>query len=113
MYTTGPTMPDPAVFLQIFRSNEASQKANKWQGRNITRWQNAEWDKIYAAQAAELDPIKRAALLITLNEMVIDDVVVIPVVTRPSVAAVAKGLTCELAGFDSYIWDLANWFKEA
>jgi peptide/nickel transport system substrate-binding protein len=112
MYTTGPTQPDPSVFLQLFLSTEMSQKANKWQGRNITRWQNAEWDKLYAQQLGELDPIKRAAMIIKLNEMVIEDVVVIPVVTRPSVAAVTKTLTCELSGFDSYIWDLANWFKE-
>ncbi len=113
MYTTGPNQPDPAVFLQLFLSTEVAQKSNKWQGRNITRWQNAEWDKVYADQAAELDPIKRAALLIKLNNMVIEDVVVIPVVTRPSVAAVTKGLACELSGFDSYIWDYANWYKEA
>jgi peptide/nickel transport system substrate-binding protein len=113
MYTTGPTQPDPSVFLQLFLSTEAAQKANKWQGRNITRWQNAEWDKLYARQLGELDPITRAAMIIKLNEMVIEDVVVIPVVTRPSVAAVTKNLTCELSGFDSYIWDLANWFKEA
>ena len=113
MYTTGPTQPDPSVFLQLFLSTEVSQKANKWQGRNITRWQNSAWDKLYAEQLGELDPIKRAAIIIKLNEMVIEDVVVIPVVTRPSVAAVTKSLTCELSGFDSYIWDLANWFKEA
>jgi peptide/nickel transport system substrate-binding protein len=113
MYTTGPNQPDPSVFLQLFLSTEVSQKANKWQGRNICRWQNADWDKLYAQQLGELDPIKRAAMLIKLNEMVIEDIVVIPVVTRPSVAAVTKSLTCELSGFDSYIWDLANWFKEA
>jgi peptide/nickel transport system substrate-binding protein len=113
MYTTGPNQPDPSIFLQLFLSTEISQKSNKWQGRNITRWQNAEWDALYKSQLGELDPIKRAAILIKLNEMVIEDVVVIPVVTRPSVAAVGKGLVCELSGFDSYIWDFANWFKEA
>eukprot|EP01037_Dinobryon_pediforme_P004281 gene4281-4331_t len=113
MYTTGPNQPDPSIFLQLFLSTEVSQKSNKWQGRNITRWQNAEWDALYKSQLGELDPIKRAAILIKLNEMVIEDVVVIPVVTRPSVAAVGKGLVCELSGFDSYIWDFANWFKEA
>ncbi len=113
MYTTGPTQPDPAIFLQLFLSTEVAQKSNKWQGRNITRWQNKEFDDTWHAQEAELDPVKRAALLIHLNDLVIDNVVVIPVVTRPSVAAVAKPLICELSGFDSYIWDFASWYKEA
>jgi len=113
MYTTGPIQPDPAVFLQMFLSTEKAQKSNRWQGRNITRWESKEWDAIYAQQAAELDPIKRAALLIRLNEIVIEEFVVIPVVTRPAVAGVAKTLTCELSGFDSYIWNLASWYKEA
>ena len=113
MYTTGPTLPDPQLWLQLFLSTECSQKSNKWQGRNITRWQNAEFDAVYKQAAAELDPVKRAALIIKLNDLVVDNVVVIPIVTRPSVAAVAKTLQAELSGFDSYIWDLANWFKDA
>jgi peptide/nickel transport system substrate-binding protein len=112
MYTTGPTQPDPAIFLRLFLSSEVAQKSNKWQGRNIPRWQNKEFDDTWHAQEAELDPIKRAALLIHLNDLVIDNVVVIPVVTRPSVAAVTKPLICELSGFDSYIWNYAAWYKE-
>ena len=46
MYTTGPTQPDPAAFVQLFLSSEAAQKSNKWQGRNICRWQNAEFDGV-------------------------------------------------------------------
>ena len=42
----------------------------------------------------------------------IENVVAIPVVTRPSVAAVGTKLQAELSGFDSYIWDLANFYKE-
>jgi peptide/nickel transport system substrate-binding protein len=50
-------------------------------------------------------------MLIRLNEMAIEDFVVIPVVTRPAVAALTKPLTAEMSGFDSYLFDLPNWFK--
>jgi peptide/nickel transport system substrate-binding protein len=112
MYTTGPTQPDPQLWMQLFLSSEVAQKSNKWQGRNICRWQNAEFDGVFRQAATELDPIKRAALLIKLNDLVIQNIVVIPVVTRPSVAAVGKRLQAELSGFDSYIWDLANYYME-
>src|ERR1041384_6018011 len=40
MYNNGPQQPDPAVFLRQFCSWEVAAKEKKWQGRNITRWQN-------------------------------------------------------------------------
>src|SRR5262249_2613368 len=43
MYNTGPNFPDPGVWMQSFLSTEAASKENKWQGRNITRWKNAEY----------------------------------------------------------------------
>ncbi len=113
MYTTGPTRPDPQLWLQLFLSTETAQRSNKWQGRNICRWRNAEFDSIYHQAETEIDPAKRAALLIKLNDLVIDNIVVIPVVTRPNVAALAKNLRAEMSGFDSYIWDLANFYMDA
>lgn len=112
MYTTGPNLPDPQQWLQLFLSTQTAQKENKWQGRNITRWQNKDFDKLYDEAAAEVHPVKRAALIIQMNDMLVDDVAVIPVVTRPNVAAVINGLECEISGFDSYIWDFASWYKE-
>ena len=37
MYTTTMTAPDAERFMDQFKSDEVSQKANKWQGRNICR----------------------------------------------------------------------------
>ena len=113
MYTTGPNAPDPGVWMQSYLSNEAASKANKWQGRNITRWRNAEWDKLYATAEAELDPIKRAAMYITLNDMPVMDQAIIPVVYRPSVAAAATKLSFRFSGWDSYIAEYQDWFMEA
>ena len=84
--------PDPEVFLRQFCSWEVATKDNKWQGRNITRWQNKEYDDIYKAAQGELDPVKRAAMMIKLNDLVVNDHVVIPVVARPGVAAVSNKL---------------------
>jgi peptide/nickel transport system substrate-binding protein len=111
-YSNGMAQPDPEVFLRQFCSWEASQKANKWQGRNITRWQNQEYDETHKAASVELDPAKRAALLIKCNDMAIDNQVVIPVVTRPQSTGVSNKLVVELTGWDNNTWDIQNWFKE-
>jgi peptide/nickel transport system substrate-binding protein len=112
MYNNGPQQPDPEVFLRQFLSNEAATKENKWQGRNITRWLNKEYDDIHKAAQLELDPVKRAAMLIKLNEMAVNNQVVIPVVARPVVTAVANNLVVELTGWDNNTWDLPNWYKD-
>ena len=67
MYSNGMNAPDPEVFLRQFCSWEVATKDNKWQGRNITRWQNKEYDDIHKAAQVELDPVKRAAMLIKLQ----------------------------------------------
>jgi peptide/nickel transport system substrate-binding protein len=113
MYTTTQTQPDPGSFMNQFVSSEASTKENKWQGRNITRWKNAEYDKLFLQGEGELDPVKRAALYIRMNELVIENVFVIPVVWRGGVAAVSNKLSAPLSGWDNNTWNLKDWFREA
>ena len=89
------------------------RKENKWQGRNITRWRNEEYDKLCRAAETELDPVKRAALFIKMNDLVIQNVVVIP---RPAAArgsaVSSKLMRADISGWDSDFWNLANWYRE-
>ncbi len=112
MYTTTMTQPDPELFMNQFTSWEVASKENKWQGRNITRWKSEEYDKLYRSAESELDPVKRAALFIKMNELVIQNVVVIPVVFRPRVAAIANTMRVEQSGWDSDFWNVHNWYRE-
>lgn len=113
MYTTTMTQPDPGTFMNQFTSWEYSNQNNKWQGRNITRWQNEEYDMLYRQAEGELDPVKRAALFVRMNELVIENVVVIPVVHRGGVAAVSSKLHAPLSGWDNNTWNLKDWFRES
>jgi peptide/nickel transport system substrate-binding protein len=112
MYTTTMTQPDPELFMNQFTSWEIASKENKWQGRNITRWKNEDYDKLYRSAESELDPVKRAALFIRMNELVIQNIVVIPVVFRPRVAAIANTMRVEQSGWDSDFWNVHNWYRE-
>ncbi|HUK09528.1 MAG TPA: peptide ABC transporter substrate-binding protein [Stellaceae bacterium] len=112
MYTTTMTQPDPALFMNQFTSAEVASKDNKWQGRNITRWRNAEYDQAYKASEGELDPVKRAALFIKMNDLVIGDIVVIPVVYRPAVHGAAKNLQAPSSGWDNDLWLISDWYRE-
>jgi peptide/nickel transport system substrate-binding protein len=113
MYTTTMSQPDPEVFMVQFASYEAATKENKWQGRNITRWQNKAYDDNYKAAQSEVDPVKRAAMFIEANNMVINNYVVIPVVARPGVVAMGTKLNASISGWDNNTWDLSDWYKDA
>jgi peptide/nickel transport system substrate-binding protein len=114
MYTTTMTQPDPQRFMDQFVSWEVASKENKWAGRNPTRWRNEEYDRAWKAAEAEMDPVKRAALFIKMNDLVIQNIVVIPVVFRPRVAAVSKAMRDVVqSGWDGDFWALAYWSKQA
>jgi peptide/nickel transport system substrate-binding protein len=114
MYSFGPGSPDPQAHLNRFVSWEIAQKANNWSGRNIVRWSNAEYDRLWKQAETELDPVKRAALIIRMNDLLVEDVVLIPVIWRNGVRAVNHKLHgMELSDWDSDFWDLAHWYREA
>ena len=113
MYTTTMTQPDPELFMNQFTSWEVATKENKWQGRNITRWRNDEYDKAFRAAEGELDPVKRAALFVKMNELVCSDNAVIPVVYRPRVQAISNKLHANISGWDNDLWELRSWYRDA
>ncbi len=113
MFTTTMTQPDPGLFMRQFLSEECSARSNKWQGRNITRWRNPDYDKMFHSAENELDPVKRAALFIAMNDLVIKAVAVIPDVYRLSVSAVSNKLHAPLSGWDSNLWALQDWYRDA
>ena len=113
MYTTTMTQPDPERFMDQYTSWEVSSKANKWQGRNICRWVNDEYDKTYRAAEGELDPVKRAALFVRLNDLPVKDGVIIPLIARPRVNGTNLKLVAMPSGWDLDFSALQNWYREA
>ena len=80
--------------------------------RNITRFRNDEYDRLFRAADTELDPVKRAALFIKMNDLVIQNVVVIPVLWRNGVSAVGARLRgLDLSGWDNNTWRLPYWHR--
>jgi peptide/nickel transport system substrate-binding protein len=113
MLTNTVTQPDPEALMRQFVSWEIASKDNKWSGRNIVRWRNDEYDKAFRAAERELDPVKRATLFITMNDMVVEDQVVIPVASRGQVAAMSQRLRATQSAWDNDFWNLKDWHREA
>ncbi len=112
MYNTTMSAPDPQYFMNQFCSWEAASKANKYQGRNITRFKSEEYDRTYHAADSEVDPVKRAALFIKMNDIVIQANAIATVLWRSGVSASSQRLAgMDLTGWDSTFWHLPYWYK--
>jgi peptide/nickel transport system substrate-binding protein len=113
MYTTTMPQADPQRFMNQYVSWEMSSKANSWQGRNIVRWKNDEYDAAFRAAENELDPVKRAALFVRMNDLIVGSNHVIPLVRRPLVSGSLKNLRHVLSGWDITLWNIQDWWREA
>jgi len=47
-----------------------------------------------------------------MNDMVVEDVAVIPVVNRRRVAAMSNKIKAKLSGWDNDFWNLQDWYRE-
>jgi len=111
MYTTTQPQPDPERFLNQFTSWEVASKENKWLGRNVSRYTDPAADEAYKAAQKELDPAKRAAFLIKVNEIFCEANVILPILSRKKVVAVANSISHDHSGWDVDTWNLAAWYR--
>ncbi len=113
MFTTTMTQPDPQIFMEQFTTDQISQKANKWSSRNLARWSNAEFDSTFKAAQVEFDAVKRAAMFIKMNDLVVNDFHIIPLFSRPRPRAFVNKLNANLSAWDNDTCFLGTWSREA
>jgi len=110
MLTRSSDFPDMQNFLSGMVSNEAAQKTNGWKGNNYGRYQNPDYDKLFLTLNTELNPEKRAMIEIQLNDLLIKNNAVIPLIDRYS----ANGHRTDLintnpSAWESNVWNIAYW----
>jgi peptide/nickel transport system substrate-binding protein len=113
MFTTTMTQPDPQTFMEQFCTWELAQKANKWASRNLSRWTHPEYDAAHKAAQVELDPVKRAALFIKMNDLVVGDGHIIPLFARPRPVGTVNKIVAPISAWDNLTSFMTYWYREA
>lgn len=114
MFTTGNTNPDPGSYMQTYTCNQIPQKANNWTGDNVSRYCNPEYDALWQASSQELDSEKRRQIFLEMNDMLVDNVIVIPIVDRAEVVGVSNTIEgLELTPWDLNTWKIADWKRKS
>ena len=106
--------PEPQRFMDPFVSWEIASKENKWAGRNNMRWRNDDYDRAWKAAESEMDPMKRAAHFIRMNDLLTQHNAIVPMIWRANISAISNKLrNTDICGWDSSFWNLARWHREA
>jgi peptide/nickel transport system substrate-binding protein len=105
MYTTGNLNPDPNAYMKTFTCDTIPQKKNNWSGDNYSRYCNPDYDKLWQKSTTELDVNKRRQMFIEMNDILVNNAVVIPLIHRAEVV----GVTNNLQGLDLTPWDMSTW----
>ncbi|MBI5303868.1 MAG: peptide ABC transporter substrate-binding protein [Chloroflexi bacterium] len=82
LYSQGMSAPDDPIFVANWTCAQIKTKAANWTGRNLSRWCNADYDKLVDQLGNTVDPAKRATIYKQLNDMLVDNVMMIPLVAR-------------------------------
>lgn len=116
MYQSVPSTPRPLSFFEAWWSGpdgeNIAQASNKWQGSNNSRYQNPDFDVVWEATRTETDPEKLADNFIEMNDIVILDDAITPLVVVGSPRGAHKRMRPEnfdLAAYSYDYWNIANW----
>ena len=112
MYTNGSNGPDMEPYLGNWRTTEIPGPWNKWGGSNIPRWYNEDFDTLLDEMAGTVAPEDRHALTIQMNDILVQNGVMIPLVFRASVSAHANSISgVDMNAWDSELWNIADWTR--
>jgi len=113
MYANNSESPDPESYLGQYQCKNAPTPETQWQGENINRFCNPDYDALYATLATTTDLAARQDIAKRLNDMVTkDSMIVVPLVHRGTLSAHSNSLGgVQIDAWDSEMWNVADWFR--
>jgi len=112
MFTNGST-PDVATYLRAWTCAEVTGPDNSWLSNNTSRYCSEEYDVMQAELDATGDAARRIELAIALNDHLVQNGVIIPLIFRSSTSAhsnTIEGVWIN-GSFDSEMWNVAEWTR--
>lgn len=103
---------DPQSYFGNGLCDKAPTPASQWQGENISRFCDEEFDALHAELSATADMAKRIEIGQKLNTIVFEKGGMIPLVHRGRLSAHANTLGgVDLNVWDSELWNAADWYR--
>lgn len=115
MYANNFDGTDPEPYLAQYTCEKIPSPENQWQGENINRYCDKEYEKLLVELGRTADIEARAELAKKMNDMLTkDSMVIIPLVDRGRVSAHSNSLGgVVLNTWDSELWNASDWYRIA
>ncbi|WP_375173551.1 peptide ABC transporter substrate-binding protein [Pseudooceanicola sp.] len=113
MYANNFDGTDPEAYLAQHTCEKFPRPESQWQGENINRFCDEEFDALVAELGKTGELEKRAEIAKKLNDMLTkDSYVIVPLVDRGRVSAHSNTLGgVVLNTWDSELWNAADWYR--
>jgi len=103
---------DPQAYLGNGLCDKAPSPASQWQGENISRFCDPAYDALHAQLTTTADAAERASIARQLNDIMVEQGGMIPLVHRGRLSAHATSLGgVDLNVWDSELWNAADWYR--
>jgi len=110
MYTNNFSGTDPETYMANWTCKQVSRRANTWGGGNMPRWCNPDYDALSAEMSTTADLDDRIRLAKAMNDMLMQDYAMIPLVHRGGVSAFSNVIEGPRGNeWDSELWNIADW----
>ncbi|WP_126975787.1 peptide ABC transporter substrate-binding protein [Frigidibacter oleivorans] len=113
MYANNFDGTDPESYLAMYTCDKAPKPETQWQGENINRFCDPEYDALIAELGKTGELEQRGEIAKRLNDMLTkDSMVIIPLVDRGRLSAHSNTLGgVVLNTWDSELWNAADWYR--
>ncbi|MEM8868936.1 MAG: peptide ABC transporter substrate-binding protein [Pseudomonadota bacterium] len=112
MYTNNFSGADPEAYMANWRCSEIPGPSTQWQGSNIQRFCDPEYDALVTEMAQTADLEERGRLAKAMNDMIMESYSIIPLIHRGGTSAHANSLGGVLmTDWDSELWNIADWYR--
>ncbi len=112
MYANNFSGSDPEAYMARWRSTDIPRPESQWQGNNMNRFVSAEYDAMVAEMAKTGDLNRRAELAKGMNDMLMQQYIMLPLVHRGRVSAHSNSLGGVLLNtWDAELWNAADWYR--
>lgn len=104
---------DPQAYLAQRRCGNEPKPSTQWQGENINRFCDEEYDTLLDDLSRTSDIEERARIAMRLNDIITTETKsLLPLVNRATVAAQGNTLGgVKLNAWDSDLWNVADWYR--
>ncbi len=103
---------DPESYMANWECKQAPRPETQWQGNNMPRYCSEAYDALVAEMAKTGALEERAKLAKAMNDMLMQEYVLIPLVDRGRVSAKSNTLGgVVLNVWDSELWNVADWYR--